>query len=474
MAKKRLLVVISDNVFYRNYLSNATFLHINQKFDCFFAFKDSITFGETAIEVKERSFLYKYASQLRTRHIRAFNIVKYRFKSLSSSFQFRIDRFYPLNPPIVTGLKSFVFFFLFFVKKILKREESLMMRIFGNKYLFSLYRAFVIKRIPVNEELRGIILQLKPDMVIFPSSAHDPEGVDIVKICQEQDILSLFLVDKWDNLSSKSILLDKPDYVTVWGQQSKEHAIRIQGFLPEQILTIGTPRFDNYFKLRNTSIPSFFDFRYILFVGFSMPFNEAVALKMLNEEIENNKTMYNGVKILYRPHPWRQGDDSIIGMNLNNVVIDPQVKNNYLIQNNETFFQPELDYYPSLIMNALFVVGPLTSMIIESVIFYKRVLTLVYDDGVNFTSPHNAFKGYEHFRGIENLHLLSFCEKIEEMTPHFRKMYQSLSIINKDRADEERQYIIYNDSKPFPLRLENTIENILCEIDENHFVKMNH
>ena len=59
------------------------------------------------------------------------------------------------------------------------------------------------------------------------------------------------------------------------------------------------------------------------------------------------------IKIVYRPHPWRMGKDKIFLADHKNIVIDPQVELAYL--NNDfidTKFQPDINYYTSLIKNS--------------------------------------------------------------------------------------------------------------------------
>ena len=57
-------------------------------------------------------------------------------------------------------------------------------------------------------------------------------------------------------------------------------------------------------------------------------------------------------KIIYRPHPWRQSNEIIKYDYLDNIIIDPQIKEAYLSLDDS--FQPDLSYYPSLIKNAEF------------------------------------------------------------------------------------------------------------------------
>ena len=76
------------------------------------------------------------------------------------------------------------------------------------------------------------------------------------------------------------------------------------------------------------------------------------------------------MKIIYRPHPYRQDKDTIIRDRLENVKIDPRVFKAYKTGNKN--FHHNLQYYPNLIKNAKFVIRGLKSMIIEALIFRKK------------------------------------------------------------------------------------------------------
>ena len=89
------------------------------------------------------------------------------------------------------------------------------------KLFNGLYLKLLTRSIHPNSELNAYIDKGDYDLVIFPSSAYDVDGIDVAWIAELKQISSLFLIDNWDNISSKSILWKKPKYLAVWGEQSK-------------------------------------------------------------------------------------------------------------------------------------------------------------------------------------------------------------------------------------------------------------
>ena len=83
-------------------------------------------------------------------------------------------------------------------------------------------------KLPVDEKILNYINNTQPNLVLIPTSAIDVGAIDCVRICNDKKIDSIYLVDNWDNLSSKSIIRFKPKYIVTWGQQTLEHAVEIQ------------------------------------------------------------------------------------------------------------------------------------------------------------------------------------------------------------------------------------------------------
>lgn len=458
--KKKILIILSSDLFIRNYLTTYAFTEIEKYYDCFYMADESIVHKSKLLK-KNFVGYYKFEKDIKEKHYRIFNVLMYKYRHKSSSFQFRIKRSYhniwKFDKRISNWKKPLLIPLLLF--RTLKTKAFYF--VYGNAVTYPLFEKFYIQTLPINKIILDTIQEVQPSIVLFPSSAYDPEGNDIARVCKKLHIPSLFLIDNWDNLSSKSMMWIKPDYLGVWGEQSVEHAIKIQGLEKNKISIIGTPRFDEYFRNRDTNLKSHFKFKYILFVGTALAFDEAGVLYMIDKLIEKNPIIFNGTKVVYRPHPWRQSNDTIVGTELPNIIIDPQLYDSYRSGNTGLDVQPDVDYYPSLIKNAEFIVGGLTTMIIEALIFKKRVLALAYDDGINFTSPHNVLKYYVHFQGIKDIEIINFCTDLQKLEADFIDTWNSRNLIDPIKIDLQRNYFLNNDEKPYNLRLVELVNKIL-------------
>jgi len=402
--KKKILIYIDDDVYIRNYFTYDSFKL--PKYDVVFYANRSVTrkyFLESLPNFKG----YTNTSAWRTilRFNLQCNLQMMKYINRSKSFRFRLNRY----PPRV-------------------------------KYLLKILNLPIIRNIAMitihvllgaNRQIKAILKKERPDLVIIPSQIVDATSLDIIHLCNEMSIKTLSLIDGWDNISSKTIFPDLPTYLGVWGEQSRDHAVKIQGIKKSKIFSVGTPRFEPYLRKQRT-LKKPYDFNYVLFTGCSLAFDELSALKSLDLCLTKNGI--KDVKIVYRPHPWRQKRkcfDYFIEADFKHVVMDQQIKEYYYYLKHmgtiyATALQPPLEYYPGLLKNALFTISPLTTMIIEAAIMNKYVLTLAYDDGYHYTNPKNALQYYEHFKGIEEVSAFKFCYDSKDLSTIFLSLLKSM------------------------------------------------
>jgi hypothetical protein len=457
--RRKILIVISGPLFERNYLSTPAFKGLESSTDCYYLLQRALSDCSLGPPLHIVGY-YELEKRDKQKEYRLFRHSMIHFRHRSNSFVFRFMRGREM-PQVDWAQQGLWPNLLKWSKQRLHRViTGVELLLFSNRHIYRFAYNRLRARSRVNTSIASAIASTSPDLVIFPSSSFDPEAYSITAASKASGVPTLFLVDNWDNLSSKTILVEKPDYVGVWGEQSVEHAITIQGINEESVFPIGTPRYDDYFKLRNVALPSLFELPYILFVGTALAFDEASVLKKLDSFV-NDSDRSGKLIIVYRPHPWRQGTDTIDGLNLRNVMVDPQVRAQYFKGEHSDTFQPDLTYYPNLIKNALFVVGGLTSMLIETTILYKKYVALVHDDGKNITSQHNARIYFTHCEGIEIMDNILFCDDLSSLDAILSELCQDSVVRNPKELDARRQYFLYHDGGSYQERLERLCHHVI-------------
>ena len=337
----------------------------------------------------------------------------------------------------------------------------------ANLYIFKYLLKKFESNYKINDQINYFIENLNPDIIISPIQGNHIGHYETLVAAKQKKITSITLIDNWDNLSSKPMLSPISDYFFVWGQQSLEHANIFHKIDKSKIRIIGTPRFNHYFETRDLNLDPHFNFKYILYLeswgvgNFSLRRGDEDALKRMDKIIEENKEYFKNTKIVFRPYPWRKSKDIIDFEQFKNIVIDPQLKDNYIKKRFDTSVQPDLKYYPSLIKNAEMVIAGPTSMVIESVIFKKQTLLLAQSYN-QFLSHGSFLKNSEHFDDIEKIGLVSLCDDINDLEVKLFNCYKNIN--NNDlieKCDNERNYFLYNDNYSYKERLCKLISEII-------------
>lgn len=435
--KKNISIFISMQGYVRNYISSGALRDLSKEYNLSLIISDKVL---DLVEIQSAKFQYKIYEEDHNRnqvHYYILDLLMWRYRKKSSTFRFRLKRTQGFRLDFLDNMN--------FISKAIRiiwrcvRVIYFLIRnlILANALVLPIYSSYLTRKIGKNSKLESIIISQEPDLVLFPCSAHDPVGNDLINICKSLKIPSFFLVDNWDNLSSKSVFVDKPDFIGVWGVQSVEHAINIQNFNKDNILILGTPRYQHYFDTRNIKLTSPYKTKYILFVGTALEFDEPSVLYRIDDILSSNE-LFKSIKIVYRPHPWRQGLNIVDVKKTKNIIIDDDLKEAYLRNDNSNNLQPTLENYPALIQNSEFVMGGLTSMLIEALIFRKSFLGLTHDDKKNLTSMHNVYKAYEHFRGIENIENVFLCDNLQDLEIQMELTLKKS--INAEVIDAQRDY----------------------------------
>ena len=322
----------------------------------------------------------------------------------------------------------------------------------GNRFLFKLGIALLMRKHHPQDELKALVQGEDWDLIAIPSAGFEPATFDAISVAKLMKIPTLALIDNWDNLVSKTIFRPKPTHIGVWGEQAKKQAIEVQGFEADEISTIGTPRFDQYFSARNSFVGAQGD--YVLFVGSAMPFDELGALHLLEEELAS--IGLDMVPIVYRPHPWQQKrlvNSSFDEGDFRNTVLDRQIasaKHRGLQESStDTSFQPDLSYYPNLFRNARVVIGPLTTMLLEASLCVRPVIGLSYDDGHHFTT---SLAYFSHFDGMELVPGFQFCDSKEHLGTLLREALKRPPI-NPDQLEAALSQFLLIEQRSYPDRL---------------------
>src|SRR6185436_20144123 len=97
-------------------------------------------------------------------------------------------------------------------------------------------------------------------------------------------------MNSWDNPSTKRAIIGQPDWLLVWGPQTRQHAIKYMGMDPARAVVFGAAQFDVYRRPPRVSRDEFCRAqrvsatkRLLLYAGSSKGTDEFEHLRMIEQ-----------------------------------------------------------------------------------------------------------------------------------------------------------------------------------------------
>ena len=468
---KKILICLPSQ-YYEKYIQLDAFKELKKNFDISFLLNKNKWNGSTS-KIKNKYF-YSLDDKEHAYFIKTLQLFLVANRKLSKTFRYNFRRWYPNLQDFIkiektkrrdslgkiTNFFNLKVLFKYFYKPFLKRLVVLFL---SNKLIFNFYKNLILSNLKLNSDISKIVNLIKPDLIIYTTHCYEPEAFMIPKIAKNIGAKTFFLVDNWDNISCKTVFFNKPDFLGVWGKQSKNHAIKIQNIDKNKIFYTGNPKFDNYLLLRKKKLKDIFKYKYVLFFGLVELYDDIKVLKILGEEISKNPYKYKNLKIVYRPHPSRPNIFSH-AKKINpfqNVILDPNMKN-FLKSKNKKYLDNNNFYFEKLLSNSLFNVGGITTVTMESLIFKKKQIFLCYNEKDSITDPKTLFDVNLHFEKIDKVSALIKSKSINSVVREFRKMYKNKNYKNVNKKlDREIDYFYNISNKVYSKKILSIVKKLI-------------
>ncbi len=201
-----------------------------------------------------------------------------------------------------------------FYRRVLGWKAALLYTLISLPGVYQWHRHRVIATITAQpyRSLEVLIEEHQPDVLIHPSTLEGEYINDLVETSQSCDIPLMVIMNSWDNPSTKNAVVGNPDWLLVWGPQTKQHAIDFVGMRADRVIEFGAAQFDVYrqppridrdeFCVRHQIDPAR---KILLYAGSSKETDEYSHLEALEEAIDQARL--TNLVVVYRPHPWGNG-----------------------------------------------------------------------------------------------------------------------------------------------------------------------
>ena len=214
------------------------------------------------------------------------------------------------------------------------------------------------------------------DIILIPFGGHiSAEFGNLIWLCRRLKIPVVALQENWDNLSSKTFIIDEPDYFAVWGRQSASHLKSIHRLQNCSIHEIGSPRFGAYSCDESAppiaSDPERGEIKlerpFILVAGTGDGLDDEMLIESTLMAVRNHPRGAT-VDVIYRPHPFTRRSNSIARLRkeYRNLILD------------SGFNAREPDHHVPLIKHAQVVINHFSTMTLEALIAKNLVIVPLY------------------------------------------------------------------------------------------------
>jgi hypothetical protein len=302
--------------------------------------------------------------------------------------------------------------------------------------------------LPRSPRIDQFIREHRPDLVLVtPLVDLGSNQADYLRSAIALGVRTMFCSRGWDNLTSKGLMRDIPDAVTVWNDAMRHEAIELHGVPSSRIAVTGAAGFDHWFEWTpSTTRPEFCrkvglpeDRPFLLYLCSSQlitPVEVGFVRRWIRQLKSDKDCRLRECGILVRPHPtnaaqWRAVDLS----GLHQVAVWPRAGHLPVTPASRA------DFYDSIFHSAA-VVGSNTSALIESAIVGRSVHTLLDPE------LRDGQHGTLHFS-----HLLQVSGGLLQVAATFEQHAAQLSqvIENPEIANERNRLFLEGFVRPHGL-----------------------
>lgn len=280
------------------------------------------------------------------------------------------------------------------------------------------------------------LLTFDPDLVVHPTVLEGYFVNDLLMLRSRTNTPVWFFMNSWDNPSTKRAVIGLPDKLFVWGEQTKNHAVKYMGMPANQIVIFGAAQFDVY---KNSSIVGrkvggkHKSVIQILYAGSSRGSDEFSHLLAIDRVLSSVPTK---VECIYRPHPWGNGGVQgwrIKQFKFQNIVIDPSMVD-YVekldSEGNLGITRPDYLDTARILHCVDAVLSPLSTILLEAQMLGKPVGAILYkDEKVVAKNAVRFAAGHPHFDEFLKVDEVVKFEKIDNLE---RDLIKVLNLIEDE------------------------------------------
>ena len=403
---KKLGVVITDGVGYRNFIMSNFMQEAIQQFD------QIIIYSGLPVAI----YSFDHWPQVTVRELEVYHeghvsFIFRKWKEIAhmekSKGNFGMQDNNRTNYPKTNSLKNLVVKFFYWISRIYSSNSTIR---FAEKLQF-----LAFSRHKITQSYIQILNEDQPNLVFF-THQRPSYLAPFLYAAQKIKIPTCSFIFSWDNLASKGRMLGTFDYYLVWSQLMKDELMQFYSNThPEAIKIVGTPQFEPYFLTQYKSDRATFLNRFQLdpskkIICFScadksIGGNDPLIIKTIAEAIREGKLDVSA-QLLVRTSPAeeplrfeaiRNAYPEIIWNNPNWI----QTRSNHdQMWSQRIPTQEDISDLRAIIEYSDLNVNMLSTMSLDFMLFDKPVINTVFGNATNGLYNDSRFLNYAHIKTV--------------------------------------------------------------------------
>ncbi len=347
--------------------------------------------------------------------------------------------------------------------------------------------ALIEKYVGTDQKLQELIDQVKPDAIVTFLCGGAVLEIESMKIAKKNRVPVIGLQYGWDNISTWGLMPFLPDFIGVWGYQSRIFAERIHRISSNRIFHLGAPFVDRLRQpqavsredvRRRLNLPK--DKKIILFAGNIWGFNEVRTLQRLEKAIATGELA--DCCILYRPHPFQHQqvhDLNYFEQNFKYIYLDPVVADQYRharlrqqdVEIKNTKVAIDFQHMKEIFSLVDGIIAPLSTYMIQGAVCGVPSVGIAYTDEAN--KQYRQRFDFEEFSIVKSMPGIYMALRSQDLLPACLKMLKfSESPENKNLLKHYAGFAIQDDGLDVSRRLKNAMGAVVSREDVSLFAYM--
>lgn len=225
--KKTIFIVISSQYYFK-YITNKSFKKLEKKYKVYYLFNEKNIIKKN-FKIKNKIF-YKLNQRSSVWILYFLHLLRISNHRRCKTFKAATEWYYPNYSALKQIFRQENRVDSFYISYLKISLKKLIMNFLSIKYLQEIVINYFYKKIHIENNLDKIFFKHKPDLVIYPTHSMEPELLKIQKLSERYNSKTFHIIDNWDNLTTCPYYKFKPNFIGVWGKQTKMHAIKIHDF----------------------------------------------------------------------------------------------------------------------------------------------------------------------------------------------------------------------------------------------------